>query len=183
MEGRNRKEMNKKLGRGRIGKKIMAVLLCFIMLGQDVAFAAEAVRTGNESSSQIVQVDSGEGELVDKSPNSEVEIGDVNSDSKTDRNEGSSSEDNSAGEDSSSGSGDNQETNSESSSLPDSSSSQPDTSSDSSVDSSDNSDSSSDAGNLSLIHISEPTRLGMISYAVFCLKKKKKQIEERTAYE
>src|SRR5450756_2751921 len=30
---------------------------------------------------------------------------------------------------------------------------------------------------LSLIHISEPTRLGMISYAVFCLKKKKKQIK------
>src|SRR5450756_2953984 len=29
------------------------------------------------------------------------------------------------------------------------------------------------AGHLSLIHISEPTRLGMISYAVFCLKKKK----------
>src|SRR5665648_443625 len=29
------------------------------------------------------------------------------------------------------------------------------------------------AFNLSLIHISEPTRLGMISYAVFCLKKKK----------
>src|SRR5450756_1832459 len=28
---------------------------------------------------------------------------------------------------------------------------------------------------LSLIHISEPTRLGMISYAVFCLKKKKTQ--------
>src|SRR5450756_3073051 len=27
---------------------------------------------------------------------------------------------------------------------------------------------------LSLIHISEPTRLGMISYAVFCLKKKEK---------
>src|SRR5450759_904121 len=27
-------------------------------------------------------------------------------------------------------------------------------------------------GELSLIHISEPTRLGMISYAVFCLKKK-----------
>ena len=27
--------------------------------------------------------------------------------------------------------------------------------------------------NLSLIHISEPTRLGMISYAVFCLKNKK----------
>src|SRR5450756_2381184 len=27
---------------------------------------------------------------------------------------------------------------------------------------------------LSLIHISEPSRLGMISYAVFCLKKKKK---------
>src|SRR5450756_303449 len=26
---------------------------------------------------------------------------------------------------------------------------------------------------LSLIHISEPTRLGMTSYAVFCLKKKK----------
>src|SRR5450756_2840388 len=30
------------------------------------------------------------------------------------------------------------------------------------------------AKDLSLIHISEPTRLGMISYAVFCLKKKKK---------
>src|SRR5450756_2092978 len=28
---------------------------------------------------------------------------------------------------------------------------------------------------LSLIHISEPTRLGMSSYAVFCLKKKKTQ--------
>src|SRR5450756_790181 len=31
------------------------------------------------------------------------------------------------------------------------------------------------AGGLSLIHISEPTRLGMISYAVFCLKKKKQK--------
>src|SRR5450756_424011 len=31
------------------------------------------------------------------------------------------------------------------------------------------------ARELSLIHISEPTRLGMISYAVFCLKKKKKK--------
>src|SRR5450756_1149782 len=31
--------------------------------------------------------------------------------------------------------------------------------------------------NLSLIHISEPTRLGMISYAVFCLKKKKNKTE------
>src|SRR5450759_5896894 len=31
---------------------------------------------------------------------------------------------------------------------------------------------------LSLIHISEPTRLGMISYAVFCLKKKKKKEEK-----
>src|SRR5678815_3952979 len=30
---------------------------------------------------------------------------------------------------------------------------------------------------LSLIHISEPTRLLSISYAVFCLKKKKKQIQ------
>src|SRR5665648_717714 len=30
---------------------------------------------------------------------------------------------------------------------------------------------------LSLIHISEPTRLGMISYAVFCLKKKKRTDE------
>ena len=28
---------------------------------------------------------------------------------------------------------------------------------------------------LSLIHISEPTRLGMISYGVFCLEKKKKK--------
>eukprot|EP00658_Telonema_sp_P-2_P015238 TRINITY_DN15860_c0_g1_i1.p1 TRINITY_DN15860_c0_g1~~TRINITY_DN15860_c0_g1_i1.p1 ORF type:complete len:130 (-),score=60.15 TRINITY_DN15860_c0_g1_i1:18-374(-) len=41
-----------------------------------------------------------------------------------------------------------------------------------------------DAGNLgsagvylSLIHISEPTRLLSISYAVFCLKKKKKKIK------
>ena len=32
---------------------------------------------------------------------------------------------------------------------------------------------------LSLIHISEPTRLGMISYAVFCLKKKKKIKEKK----
>src|SRR5450756_745518 len=30
-----------------------------------------------------------------------------------------------------------------------------------------------DTQGLSLIHISEPTRLGMISYAVFCLQKKK----------
>ena len=30
-------------------------------------------------------------------------------------------------------------------------------------------------GNLSLIHISEPTRRYAISYAVFCLKKKKKK--------
>src|SRR5450756_2784601 len=34
-------------------------------------------------------------------------------------------------------------------------------------------DVSKEASDLSLIHISEPTRLGMISYAVFCLKKKK----------
>src|SRR5450756_2800176 len=34
----------------------------------------------------------------------------------------------------------------------------------------------SSALGLSLIHISEPTRLGMISYAVFCLKKKKRPI-------
>src|SRR5665648_180699 len=33
---------------------------------------------------------------------------------------------------------------------------------------------------LSLIHISEPTRLGMISYAVFCLKKKKKTKKNNT---
>src|SRR5450756_504076 len=32
---------------------------------------------------------------------------------------------------------------------------------------------------LSLIHISEPTRLGMISYAVFCLKKKKKKNKKK----
>ena len=32
---------------------------------------------------------------------------------------------------------------------------------------------------LSLIHISEPTRLGMISYAVFCLKKKKKENKKK----
>eukprot|EP00658_Telonema_sp_P-2_P062113 TRINITY_DN50782_c0_g1_i1.p1 TRINITY_DN50782_c0_g1~~TRINITY_DN50782_c0_g1_i1.p1 ORF type:complete len:215 (-),score=43.63 TRINITY_DN50782_c0_g1_i1:58-624(-) len=34
----------------------------------------------------------------------------------------------------------------------------------------------SSGGDLSLIHISEPTRLLSISYAVFCLKKKKKHI-------
>ena len=33
--------------------------------------------------------------------------------------------------------------------------------------------------NLSLIHISEPTRLLSISYAVFCLKKKKKNKHNR----
>src|SRR5665648_389311 len=33
--------------------------------------------------------------------------------------------------------------------------------------------------NISLIHISEPTRLGMISYAVFCLKKKKKKKKKK----
>src|SRR5450756_2801583 len=33
---------------------------------------------------------------------------------------------------------------------------------------------------LSLIHISEPTRLGMISYAVFCLKKKKNKIKNNS---
>src|SRR5450756_3032552 len=36
------------------------------------------------------------------------------------------------------------------------------------------------AKDLSLIHISEPTRLGMISYAVFCLKKKKKKKKKST---
>ena len=35
------------------------------------------------------------------------------------------------------------------------------------------------AGYLSLIHISEPTRLLSISYAVFCLKKKKKHTNIR----
>src|SRR5450756_3028830 len=35
--------------------------------------------------------------------------------------------------------------------------------------------------NLSLIHISEPTRLGMISYAVFCLKKKQKKTKKTKA--
>ena len=33
--------------------------------------------------------------------------------------------------------------------------------------------------NLSLIHISEPTRRTPISYAVFCLKKKKKKLEKK----
>ena len=37
---------------------------------------------------------------------------------------------------------------------------------------------SNERGYLSLIHISEPTRLGMISYAVFCLKKKKKKTRQ-----
>eukprot|EP00658_Telonema_sp_P-2_P048123 TRINITY_DN36624_c0_g1_i2.p2 TRINITY_DN36624_c0_g1~~TRINITY_DN36624_c0_g1_i2.p2 ORF type:complete len:130 (-),score=38.51 TRINITY_DN36624_c0_g1_i2:5-394(-) len=36
---------------------------------------------------------------------------------------------------------------------------------------------------LSLIHISEPTRLLSISYAVFCLKKKKKKIIENKKIE
>src|SRR5660398_294045 len=36
--------------------------------------------------------------------------------------------------------------------------------------------SSAPALGLSLIHISEPTRLRRISYAVFCLKKKKRKI-------
>ena len=35
---------------------------------------------------------------------------------------------------------------------------------------------------LSLIHISEPTRRTPISYAVFCLKKKNKQEKRRYAY-
>ena len=35
------------------------------------------------------------------------------------------------------------------------------------------------AGHLSLIHISEPTRQAEISYAVFCLKKKKKRKKYR----
>eukprot|EP00658_Telonema_sp_P-2_P055997 TRINITY_DN4449_c0_g1_i5.p1 TRINITY_DN4449_c0_g1~~TRINITY_DN4449_c0_g1_i5.p1 ORF type:complete len:103 (-),score=31.28 TRINITY_DN4449_c0_g1_i5:60-368(-) len=35
--------------------------------------------------------------------------------------------------------------------------------------------SNNNGNNLSLIHISEPTRLLSISYAVFCLKKKKKK--------
>ena len=34
---------------------------------------------------------------------------------------------------------------------------------------------------LSLIHISEPTRLRRISYAVFCLKKKKNKQQKKTA--
>ena len=36
--------------------------------------------------------------------------------------------------------------------------------------------------NLSLIHISEPTRQAEISYAVFCLKKKKKNDQLLGAY-
>ena len=36
---------------------------------------------------------------------------------------------------------------------------------------------------LSLIHISEPTRLGMISYAVFCLKKKKQHNDQQKIHE
>ena len=35
---------------------------------------------------------------------------------------------------------------------------------------------------LSLIHISEPTRLLSISYAVFCLKKKLKNLKVELAY-
>src|SRR5678815_6036212 len=41
-------------------------------------------------------------------------------------------------------------------------------------------DEMSERTNLSLIHISEPTRLLSISYAVFCLKKKKKQRNKNT---
>ena len=36
-----------------------------------------------------------------------------------------------------------------------------------------------DVHGLSLIHISEPTRQAEISYAVFCLKKKKKEIDRQ----
>ena len=35
---------------------------------------------------------------------------------------------------------------------------------------------------LSLIHISEPTRQAEISYAVFCLKKKKQKTDKRTKH-
>ena len=35
---------------------------------------------------------------------------------------------------------------------------------------------------LSLIHISEPTRQAEISYAVFCLKKKKKKTKHRLLF-
>src|SRR5674536_372023 len=38
------------------------------------------------------------------------------------------------------------------------------------------------ADKLSLIHISEPTRLLSISYAVFCLKKKKKKKKKKTKH-
>eukprot|EP00658_Telonema_sp_P-2_P078993 TRINITY_DN7537_c0_g1_i1.p1 TRINITY_DN7537_c0_g1~~TRINITY_DN7537_c0_g1_i1.p1 ORF type:complete len:243 (+),score=48.14 TRINITY_DN7537_c0_g1_i1:132-860(+) len=41
-------------------------------------------------------------------------------------------------------------------------------------------ESARDVDNLSLIHISEPTRLLSISYAVFCLKKKKKTTRNHT---
>ena len=37
-----------------------------------------------------------------------------------------------------------------------------------------------DSLGLSLIHISEPTRQAEISYAVFCLKKKKQKIKKKT---
>ena len=37
-------------------------------------------------------------------------------------------------------------------------------------------------GTLSLIHISEPTRQAEISYAVFCLKKKKQKNNKNTRY-
>src|SRR5450756_2918911 len=40
-----------------------------------------------------------------------------------------------------------------------------------------------DDHDLSLIHISEPTRLGMISYAVFCLKKKKQKQRKKKSQE
>ena len=40
-----------------------------------------------------------------------------------------------------------------------------------------------DIWDLSLIHISEPTRQAEISYAVFCLKKKKKQQKNTTQRE
>ena len=40
-----------------------------------------------------------------------------------------------------------------------------------------------DVGTLSLIHISEPTRQAEISYAVFCLKKKKKKEKNKKTVE
>lgn len=94
--------MNKKRKRDRIFKKVIAILLCLMMTSQNVAFAAEAVMVGDESSSQTFQVEGGEGEMVSSSTSSEAEIGDAISDSENSQETKTESSDSSSNSDSSS---------------------------------------------------------------------------------